>query len=386
MEGGSEVGEGGPNATIRFQSLGPMRFPRLSRAEAPGWSSMHIPIPKIPHARYLVREPTGLFEWPRWRCVSYPEYVQHRGRKRTPAAPAGVVEVFAQSGTIAWQDREGHQDHRDYWFPPRILENGKGSTINSAVEQASFFSSVAAVKELAAVTDTVIVTEVPDNCPAEFRHKHQVAEELEPYQNVCYDEAAGCIAHTLHNSEVKVTGEVNFIGHLHAYQYVTAISGRVQELLHGLRVLIEKEMVTIPGAPPPEEASYVDTVLDHSLLRMEKQIRGRLNDMDPNHHEARRGATFRDRAVSVRCMCNGRLRGEIVIHYEQGCCRDEHGVVTRATQVNNMYAALSGCGIFGSLEKTKPGKQRWLSGSKVQSMVVAGYVVQRPPRRLPHPP
>ena len=67
------------------------------------------------------------------------------------------------------------------------------------------------------------------------------------------------------------------------------------------------------------------------------------------------------------------LKG-VLEHWCNGCCKDDDGNVTRSQQVENCYAALVEAGLFGSVEKTKPHKARWLSTSTVLSMLLTGML------------
>ena len=223
---------------------------------------------------------------------------------------------------------------RSWFFPPRILQNGKASCAFAALDTASpswshqgFFwvrgrevkgengkvgppgggmwRCQSGLATLATKVPVIVLDDHPDNCPAMFRCKHKVAKEVP--DNCLYDEHGGCGAHVLHNIIFKSTGEQEIVGNCHAVQFVLAISGRRNELLKCLKQVLEEELVVHPGPPPARYAQYTRNVVESTLLRREKHVRARLGDADPGS----KGATLREVSGPLCQVCNGDITKDV---------------------------------------------------------------------------
>ena len=114
------------------------------------------------------------------------------------------------------------------------------------------------------------------------------------------------------------------------------------------------------GDPPPEFRQHATGVLAHTVLRRQGIVRGRiLNDGTDASEKVRKSARSKDRCEKLLRFANGDWSVPTCVHYENGCCLDQHGQYSRAVAVNNFYAAAVDGGALCDELSDVPSKVRW---------------------------
>jgi len=285
--------------------------------------------------------------------LGHDNYISHACCK-----PTDWSQLWEETGRI-------HTGFEESFFkitaPPQILENGRASTIYSAVEAASQATSVASLKKASKDVAVVIVSDCPDNCSANKRLKKATAEAFSECPNVFYDELAGCLVHILVGLSFGSTGEKDLIGHAHAVMFCFGVHSKRQQLLVGLREFLEEKLEVIPGPPPEHFRAHTEQVLQQTMLREEKAVRARIEQTELEGMQSSRGATKRAMAPALQSMINGDIRARNPQHWCSGCCVDSEGNSSREVSVDRSYAAIVGSGMFGGLGNTDPAKNKMWS-------------------------
>jgi hypothetical protein len=118
-----------------------------------------------------------------WKLIKYDDW-----KKLNPriSPEMGVVEVLAQKTSVSWatigvdEDWEAAYQYetQDCIIRPRIVQRANASTIYSALERSPEAFKVENIKALADHSGCVIVADVPDNCPANKKLKHRLAQDF----------------------------------------------------------------------------------------------------------------------------------------------------------------------------------------------------------------
>lgn len=238
-----------------------------------------------PIARYLIAEtlPSGRTQW---KAVQHTEYKRLHPRA---AMRSGVCEVFAQSAQVVWSNGSDTTKHL-FTFAPQILERGNGSTIYSAVEEASETLSLPSIREIAEKVPVVLYDEVVDSGKANVRKRMKTAEELDPCKNVLYQFSSGCAVHDTNRGLGRAVNEDGLVGHVHAVQHVLSMSSRRNALMATMKRMLVDELDIIQAEPPAAFREHAGQVVQHTIMRTLQQLRGSLHDgweLKPGLHKPR---------------------------------------------------------------------------------------------------
>ena len=327
-----------------------------------------------PHARYLLA--TELPDGRKiWKAVSYTEYRKFFPRRYLRA---GVLEVFAQSVDVTWRHDVGEMQTQIFHIPPRILQNGKGSTIFRATESALPALSLRHIMSVANTLGSwIFYHEVPDSLKANKRKQAKTKEILLPAPTVLYPENPGCTVHGLHNHAEKIIGIKTMTGDVHACQYVTTISSRKDALMRSGRTLLSTELDVRTGSPPPECSKRTWTLLNHTVLRAMRHVTAKAHLEDPANRD-KHDKLYKTKLTACKdfaSMFNGDLREGRAVHWENNCCVDASGNYSFEVCVENCLAALTNLGLFGGLETGIVRKDRWGSRAAHQALLICGIMV-----------
>lgn len=274
-----------------------------------------------PVARYLVKDVDGAGRV-HWKTVAHAEY---RARAPRSQMRSGVLEVLAQSACVSYGS-DGATSMQRFTLPPRLLQNGKASTIATAVETAAPSLSVESLKSMAdrSPEQVVLMEEVVDRSRANQRKLAFTAEQLREHPRIFYHTGIGCVVHNLNRMLSDSIDEQATIGNVHAVQFVMSIAGRRAALQQALRELIASELVIMQGPPPDEYRAHSAQVVSHTLLRALEHTRGSVDDgwdiRRTKRHKSRLLA--QDRLLN---MLNGDIRHDVVVHYEDAASRGMGG-------------------------------------------------------------
>ena len=180
------------------------------------------------HARYPKKvEPVAgqPGQYARWTTVSYAEYCKDHPR-RSPEM--GVVELFGAQMELAVGESTDGVVRQNFLIPPHVLQNGKSSTMYSALDSMCKPLSVANLIEVSKVVGCAIVQDTPDNCNAMKRLKKKYSHDFADAPNILYEGADGCCIHWLNNFIVNIMGEKQVVGiyMLHKVSWLSINDGR----------------------------------------------------------------------------------------------------------------------------------------------------------------
>lgn len=217
-----------------------------------------------------------------WRLVSAQEAKRLKLRCKR-----GVLELLAQSATIAWEEEasltdgryEGHASRpmalrvEQPSLPPVFLERGNASTELSALDEALPAFSIAKLKALTAKVPWVMLHLVGDSAASNQRLKAFV--ELEAHNhNITSDHAgkllvvdSGCIGHILVGILVKTFQLSKTIPRCYNLSYTFRFPPRYNRLLRVVRLRIEYDLLT-GGFVPCSETNLRWTLHTQMLLSL----------------------------------------------------------------------------------------------------------------------
>ena len=99
--------------------------------------------------------------------------------------------------------------------------------------------STPSLKELAKVVPYIIVQELPDSVAANARKRMASETVLKPVPNIFVSPLPGAYCHKLHNSMVRVMGEKEIIGDVHASAYVATLASHHAQKLRALYACLD---------------------------------------------------------------------------------------------------------------------------------------------------
>ena len=162
--------------------------------------------------------------------------------------------------------------------------------------------------------------------------------------------------------------------HRDVRQHVLGITSRRETLLKALYMVIARDLIVEAGPPPEQLLLHRDHVVKQTFMRRASVVGARCSgNMEVDWADLSSDAVM-NAMPAYRQMVNGNLRLRKPQHYEIGCCVDAGGTISRKTQVDNVFAAVVGAGIFGGVNHVTLAKSRWLSCSICLAFHLAGML------------
>lgn len=268
-----------------------------------------------PHGRYLTLQQRSDGSY-RWKAVPLDEY-----RQQCPSGctRSGVVELFAQTVSSSWVEHDEIQ-RRVLTIPPQFLQRGNASTIFEATEGVHAALSLNALASLADRGTVVVVSEPVDGCSANIRKRAAWAARASASPSLLSHSTDSCAVHKLNRMVTKTINEQSTIGDLHAVQYVLSLSSRRNALMLAVKSIIQEELLIVYEEPPAMFREHAQAVLEHTLLRTLRHVRGSVTDgWAPSDG---RCATRHAAHARLLAFCNGDIRHKRFVHFEalvRGC-------------------------------------------------------------------
>ena len=229
------------------------------------------------HARYVIRT-TDDRGFERWEVVTHEAY-----RKQYPRAATtkGVVELLGQSARLDWTSRATAENpvrlhsRRHIHVPPMFLQAGNANCFVDALSRASPLLSLGGITQMRQRVAWVWLNEVLDGASSCKRQQAYLVQALRRINlSNCLCTKGACIIHKLHRVIVKGTRENDLIGNVHALQVVYGITSKRESMLLALKWVIGFLDVVL-GEPDPVCLAMQKELVDHTLLRGQKHVRGR---------------------------------------------------------------------------------------------------------------
>ena len=285
-------------------------------------------------------------------------------RKMPRLSPkAGVVEIFAQTHTISWnQGEDGSAMCEDLIVPPCVLQTPTGSCIFAAMDERPVD-----LRHLSRSCKFFFFQEMSDSCRAGLRKQN--ATQVRVPAN-CWHISSVCCAHLVHLIVEQGTSEKNTIGDVHALAFVMQVSSHFNRTVAAGRELLRRHLILFEGLAPPQACKDHSThVLERTLRRFVVSVRGRLDyssvDGMSSLSAPRNASTVDNACAEVADMWNGDLTQAIPEHYcEAGHCIDREDAITK------MLATAIHSGLLQGLRSTLPAKNRW--GSCLENLALQG--------------
>ena len=118
----------------------------------------------------------------------------------------------------------------------------------------------------------IILNDAPDNCTVNLRVQAFTAERLS--LRVLFS-PGGCVGHKIHRIVVMLTQENDLVGNIYALEFVYSIQQRRQQIWDALDAIIDEELIICPGSPCALALEASRELVDHTVLRFQRQIRSR---------------------------------------------------------------------------------------------------------------
>jgi hypothetical protein len=235
-----------------------------------------------PTARYIVPAPpdddrsTGSSSAKKkWKSVALAEYLQLKGRSQKSLPQKGVVELCAQSATLAFPTENGSHMKQKVLVPPKFCARGNSSTIFACVDGAVPHISEEKIIEYAGLVRFGMVTESPDSAKSNKRKQKRTCSKL-PSNILGW--MPNCSPHK--GNRIIQTTEKELVGDAHAVAFAATLPANREALLQGFKTHLEKDFIWIEcGIVNPQHIEMTRDILSHCKARR-LIIRGELNDGD----------------------------------------------------------------------------------------------------------
>jgi hypothetical protein len=221
--------------------------------------------------------------------------------------------------------------------------------------------------ELSQSVQFVLVNEVPDHAAANWRNIAYAASKMGP--KVLFV-PVGCGSHRIHRIISVTLKEDDLVGNIFAVQLVAQIPSHYARLVRVLRDLVEDELLVFPGHPDESWAQHSKAIVDHTFLRTQKFIRGRL---DGGVSLFRPGGDKESEARSEKLcrILNYDARVNRIGHCCTGrdCCPGG-----RAESIEKVTAAIVESGLLLGCTNSRTSNNRWGSSLNTLSDECAGML------------
>ena len=306
-----------------------------------------------PLARYFYKEHKSD---KKWKVCGYDEHFKKTGR---PVPMKGRLEIFAQRVRVSAIRRDGRAQSHNVIVRPQALENGKSSTLYSAVDRGVNGLSTADFITYSPFTKVFFYGECPDGCYANRRKRNKTYTELLPVRNIFSWPLPPCTAHTFNNILRKACKENESIGDPHAVAYTIGESGRHVVLIGALRRHVNEILNhNTQDLPDPSWRRHTESVLKVTVGRPMLK-RGRNDNYGVYTSKTRKKAKGADRSEAdidtALFFLNGNCKRARLDHYERACglCK------TREEAVDHITSAIASSGVFPKSTCTIPEKRRF---------------------------
>jgi hypothetical protein len=248
-----------------------------------------------------------------WTTIPFEQWARENPGLAPPGF--GVVEFLGATGEVHWgrfgATQESFQRKRhEFLFPPWITQRANSSVMFSALERLSGPFNLEGLIALSREMDTkssgiMIVSDMMDNCRTTKRCLRAVAHKLKD-TSILYPSTLGCESHVLHNGIVASVREDQVVGHTHAFAMVLQVHGRRQQLLAAAEELIRRELLIHTGEPSADAASHLEIVIQNTIQRRDRVVRGCISPETSGESDMKRKATAQA-LPGLKKMVNGNI-------------------------------------------------------------------------------
>ena len=317
------------------------------------------------HARYIVRKPDGIG----WRTVSYDHFLQLKGARMKPKF--GVLEIFGQRHSIAFQDEDGLEVNQHIVTKPFVLMAGTASCIFRAEQLGAEQINFNALFQIARSVPAIMVFECCDHCKANKRKVKRCADLVAAADapGNLYYESSSCGSHDCHTIISEYNHEAQIIGDIHAVEYIAHLPSLYNMIVAGVhRFLLNNLVIHEDIEPPDDYRRHTAAILDMSLMRMRLHVRGNMDDDPFDLTNASWVAEKDDACKQVLDLFNGDVRLDQPEFFgKRGVSRDE--------VCDQMVAAALNAGLIPGMRSDMPSTIKWGSCSKAMCRQVAGFMI-----------
>jgi hypothetical protein len=311
-----------------------------------------------PFAKYFRKCPTT----GKWQALSLQEFQLIR----RPKPCKGTLELLAQSIDVGVLRCDGTVQGGSVVCMPKFVQNGKASTLYSAVDDEMPCLNVASIAALSETIRFVFVSHVPDGCRANKRLRAAVCSHLIAKDNILINPVHSCTVHTLHRIMSGALREEDLVGDVHASAVVHHNVSHHNAVVNAFRGVVEADFVwNVLDDPHPLWLQHTREVLEETIGR---DIRGSLGDVDNSLLTTGEGNAKIDKIVQY---VNGDIRTKQFVHYERNC-----GMCgSRQEALDNFTTACleGGLVLDGNCELAN--KARWGSLHASESELAPGLMV-----------
>jgi len=316
------------------------------------------------HARYIVRKPDGIG----WRTVSYDQFLELKGARMKPKF--GILEVFGQRHSIAFQDEDGLEVNQHILTRPFVLMAGTASCIFRAEQMGAEQINFNALFQIARSVPAIMVFECCDHCKANKRKVRRCADLVAAADapGNLYYKSSSCGSHDCHTIISEYNCEAQIIGDIYAVEYIAHLPSLYNKIVAGAHRFLLGNLVIIEDIEPPDAyRRHTAAILDMSLMRMHLHVRGNMDDASDLTNDDW-VAEKDDVCKQVLDIFNGDVR------LDQPECFREKGV-SRVEVCNQMVAAALNAGLIPGMRSDMPSTTKWGSCSKAMCRQVAGFMI-----------
>ncbi len=255
------------------------------------------------------------------------------------------------------------------------MQDGRASTIYSAVDAACPELSIEAVEELCRQLPWVFISETPDNAAPNKRKMWFTHTQLPG--NALYIPGGCCVHHCYRivSATIPRFGRFSLSGDVYALAFVTHVYGHFDRLSKALRRLLEVELdVKKPCEVDDQELESWEqhnrALLSHTFMRSSLHTRARLDGIDDSFAPAQMQEQERATLEKVLVFLNGDARLGKVVHVCRGCCQ------SREESVEHLFSALMELDFLvarGGL----PAESRWGTVSGTNAKAALGIMLYK---------
>lgn len=283
----------------------------------------------------------------------------------------GVLEIFGQRHSIAFQDEDGLEVNQHIVTRPFVLMAGTASCIFRAEQLGAEQINFNALFQIARSVPAIMVFECCDHCKANKRKVKRCADLVAAADapGNLYYKSSSCGSHDCHTIISEYNHEAQIIGDIHAVEYIAHLPSLYNMIVAGVhRFLLNNLVIHEDIEPPDDYRRHTAAILDMSLMRMRLHVRGNMDDDPFDLTNASWVAEKDDACKQVLDLFNGDVRLDQPEFFgKRGVSRDE--------VCDQMVAAALNAGLIPGMRSDMPSTIKWGSCSKAMCRQVAGFMI-----------
>jgi hypothetical protein len=158
-----------------------------------------------------------------------------------------------------------------------------------------------------------------------------------------------------------------------AISFISTHTTKKQQIRTAAKAIIDEELLVLHSPVVPQDQQHAKAVLEHTVLRYQGMIRGRIVGGDASFPAVHWAQRVKDRCAKLTAIGSGDWTIPRCIHVEQNCCNDAHGNFCRQICCEKFFAGVVDAGVLADELQSRPSTNRWGSLQEHESEQLLGH-------------